>query len=207
MFRLSLTVFELFAENRFRPLQRRPLAEKIFIRKFDPDFLLVFCWHFASISNHFRVIHDVLLANFTSHVTEMLDDVTDRKWRHQSICRPWFPISVQYMFWVYCVPFTSYLRFWEVNNGRLSISAARGAPTGQKPLDRSFWNFAQLIMSAWPLNLPEMVTIGWIEAAPHVGEIWAYILYLIFLYIFFVIDPIDQTTEPICTHDVSNDAD
>jgi hypothetical protein len=79
--------------------------------KGDPDFLFVFCWHFASISNYFRVIHDFLLAFYMSHVTETLDDVTDRKWRHQPICWPWFPISVQYMFCVYCVPFTSYMRF------------------------------------------------------------------------------------------------
>jgi hypothetical protein len=41
--------------------------------------------------------------------------------------RPWFPISVQYMFRVYCVPFTSYMRFFlGQKNGDLSISAARG---------------------------------------------------------------------------------
>jgi hypothetical protein len=51
----------------------------IFIRKPDLDFLLVFCWHFASISNHFRKIQDFLLDIHTSHVTEMLDDVTGRK--------------------------------------------------------------------------------------------------------------------------------
>jgi hypothetical protein len=65
--------------------------------------------HFTSISNYFRVIHD-FFAFFMSHVTETLDDFTDRKWRHQPTCRPWFPISVQYMFCVSCVPFASFLR-------------------------------------------------------------------------------------------------
>jgi hypothetical protein len=37
---------------------------------------------------------DFLLAIYTSHATDMLDKVTDRKWRYQSICRPRFPVSV-----------------------------------------------------------------------------------------------------------------
>jgi hypothetical protein len=38
-------------------------------------------------------------------------DVTHRKWRHRSIVRSQFPISVQRKFQVYCVQFTSYTRF------------------------------------------------------------------------------------------------
>jgi hypothetical protein len=57
-----------------------------------------------------------------------------------------------------------------------------------------------------------MVTIGWLGAAPHIGEIQAYILYLTLPYLtlpylFFVTKPTDQTTEPICMHNISNDAD
>jgi hypothetical protein len=58
--------------------------------------------------------------------------------------------------------------------------------------------------------MPKMVTIGWLGAAPHIGEIYrepyiqGYIPYLTF---FFVTNPTDQTTEPICTHNISNDAD
>jgi hypothetical protein len=40
----------------------------------------------------------------------MLDNVTDRKRRYQSICRPWFLINVPYMFLVYSIPLTSYRR-------------------------------------------------------------------------------------------------
>jgi hypothetical protein len=47
------------------------------------------------------------------------------------------------------------------------------APTGQKPLDRSFCNFAQLIASARPLNLLKMLIFGWLGAAPHIGEMEA----------------------------------
>jgi hypothetical protein len=38
-----------------------PSGENIFLRKRDPNFLLVFCGHFASISNHFRVIQDLFI--------------------------------------------------------------------------------------------------------------------------------------------------
>jgi hypothetical protein len=60
--------------------------------------------------------------------------------------------------------------------------------------------------------MPKMVTIGWLGAAPHIAEIQACIPYLTLLYLtlpylFFVNKPTDQTTEPICTHDISNDAD
>jgi hypothetical protein len=103
MFRISCTVFELLAENRFDRYRDAPSGENIFHRKPDPDFLLAFCRHFASISNHFRVIQDFYSLFNTSQVTDVLDDVTDRKGRHQSICRPRFPISVQYMFRVYCI--------------------------------------------------------------------------------------------------------
>jgi hypothetical protein len=54
-------------------------AEKILLRKSDPEFLLVVCSHFAFIWNHFRVICDFLLAAYTSNVIDMLDDVTDRR--------------------------------------------------------------------------------------------------------------------------------
>jgi hypothetical protein len=67
------------------------------------------------------------------------------------------------------------------------------APTQQKPLDRSFSNFAQLITSARPLNVPKMVTIGWVGAAPHIGETQAYIPYLTLPYLFFVSLPSLQT--------------
>jgi hypothetical protein len=52
-----------------------------------------------------------------------------------------------------------------------------------------------------------MVTIDWLGSAPHIGEnINVYTLPYLTLP-FFVTGPTDQTTEPICTHDASNDAD
>ena len=45
-----------------------------------------------------------------------------------------------------------------------------------------------------------MVTIGWLGAARHIGEIYKHIN-LTLPYLFF------QTTEPICARDISNDAD
>jgi hypothetical protein len=52
--------------------------------------------------------------------------------------RPRFAVSVQYMVRVYCVLFTSYLRFSLVINGDLLISAARGRlePEVMSPFDR-----------------------------------------------------------------------
>jgi hypothetical protein len=70
--------FRVTRINSIRPLQRHPGEENNFLRKPDPDFVLVFCWHFASITNHFRVSDEFLLAIYTSHVTELLDDVRDR---------------------------------------------------------------------------------------------------------------------------------
>jgi hypothetical protein len=120
---------------RFGNYRGAPSGENIFVQKPDPNLLLAFCWNFTSISNtsisnQFRVIQDYSLAIDTSHY--------DRKWRHQSICRPRCTTSVQYMFWVYCIPFTSYRRR-EVNKYRLSISAARGRrePEVKSPLDSS----------------------------------------------------------------------
>jgi hypothetical protein len=60
--------------------------------------------------------------------------------------------------------------------------------------------------------MQKMVTVGWQGAAPHIGEIYAYIPYLTLHYltlpfIFFVNMPTDHNTEPISTHDISNDAD
>jgi hypothetical protein len=49
-----------------------------------------------------------------------------------------------------------------------------------------------------------MVRIGWLGAAPHIGEIYLTLPYLFFC---FVTKPTDQTTEPISTHDISNDVD
>jgi hypothetical protein len=43
MFRISLTVFELFAKIDLIATETPPSGENIFIRKPDPDFLLVFC--------------------------------------------------------------------------------------------------------------------------------------------------------------------
>jgi hypothetical protein len=59
-------------------------------------------------------------------MTEMLDDVTDRKWRHQSNCRPRFSFSVQYMLLVYWNRSLVISVFWEVSSGRLRISTAKG---------------------------------------------------------------------------------
>jgi hypothetical protein len=74
-----------------------------------------------------------------------------------------------------------------------------------------------MITSPRPLNVPKMVRIGWLGAAPHRGAIHAYIPYLTLPYLTlpyltlpsfcFVTKPTDHTTEPICTHDISNDAD
>jgi hypothetical protein len=44
-------------------------------------------------------------------------------------------------------------------------------PAEQKSLNRSFCNFAHLMTSVRPLNLPKIVTIRWLGAAPHIGEI------------------------------------
>jgi hypothetical protein len=61
-----------------------------------------------------------------------------------------------------------------------------------------------------------MVTIGRVGAAPHIGAVLYTLLltlplinYLTSLYLSFISvnKPTDQTTEPICTHDISNDAD
>jgi hypothetical protein len=43
MFRISLTVFELFVQDRFDRYKDAPSGESIFIRKPDPEFLLVVC--------------------------------------------------------------------------------------------------------------------------------------------------------------------
>jgi hypothetical protein len=51
----------------------------------------------------------------------MSDDIA-----HQTISRPQFHIGAQRMFRVYRVPFRSYERFPQVNDGDLSIAAARG---------------------------------------------------------------------------------
>jgi hypothetical protein len=51
-----------------------------------------------------------------------------------------------------------------------------------------------------------MVTIGWLGAAPHIDEILANIPYFTLPNLFFINNPTDQTTKPICTHDISNDA-
>jgi hypothetical protein len=61
--------------------------------------------------------------------------------------------------------------------------------------------------------MPKMVTIGWLGAAPHIVKYkhiyltLPYLLPYLTLPSFFVTKPTDQTTEPICTHDISNDAD
>jgi hypothetical protein len=44
-------------------------------------------------------------------------------------------------------------------------------PPKKNPLTDRSDIFAQLITSARPLNMPKMVTIGWVGAAPHIGEI------------------------------------
>jgi hypothetical protein len=50
-----------------------------------------------------------------------------------------------------------------------------------------------------------MVAIGWPGAAPHTGEIQAYIPYLTLPYFtFFVTGPIDQTAEPMFMRSGSN---
>jgi hypothetical protein len=43
MSRISLTVFELYAESQFDRCRDAPGGENIFIRKTDSDFLLVVC--------------------------------------------------------------------------------------------------------------------------------------------------------------------
>jgi hypothetical protein len=56
MFRISLTVFELLAENRFDGYRGDPNGENIYLRKPVPDFLLMVCGHVSPKSNRFRVI-------------------------------------------------------------------------------------------------------------------------------------------------------
>jgi hypothetical protein len=41
------------------------------------------------------------------------------------------------------------------------------APAEQKPLHRTLWDFANLIKSAIPPNLPKMAIIAWLGAAPY----------------------------------------
>jgi hypothetical protein len=57
--------------------------------------------------------------------------------------------------------------------------------------------------------MPKMVTIGWLAAAPHIGEILACIPYsaLPYLTFLFFTSPADHPTEPICTHYASKDVD
>jgi hypothetical protein len=135
-------------------LQRRPfLAEKIvlliqfesppggvnnFVRKPVPDFLLVFCWHFVCISNHFRVIHI-----FYSLFTESRDLAV--RWRRRPEMTLPIDLSTAGFLLVFNTCFLSTVYrslvigvFWEVINGRLSISAARGR---RKPkLKSSFYS-------------------------------------------------------------------
>lgn len=57
---------------------------------------------------------------------ETLIDVIDRKCPYQSIFRPYFPISVQYMFRGYRLSIISFMRFFSlVSNGKLLTSADR----------------------------------------------------------------------------------
>jgi hypothetical protein len=79
MFCLNLTVSRNSRKFDSATTEAPPSGENIFHRKPDPDFLLAFCRHFASISNLFRVIYDFYSLFNTSQVTDMLDDVTDRK--------------------------------------------------------------------------------------------------------------------------------
>jgi hypothetical protein len=48
------------------------------------------------------------------------------------------------------------------------------APAQPKPLNRSVWNFARLIMSARLPDMPNIVWIGWLGAAPQIGELVKY---------------------------------
>jgi hypothetical protein len=53
----------------------------------------------------------------------------------------------------------------------------------------------------------KMVRIGWVEAAPHTGEIKAYLPYFTLPYhtfFCFVTKPTDQTAEPIFMRSGSN---
>ena len=76
-----------------------------------------------------------------------------------------------------------------------------------KPLNRSRWNFARLITSASLRDVPKMVLIGWLGAAPQIGEIQPQNSYNTLLYLFlFLYASTAQTAEPICTHNGSNDA-
>ena len=43
--------------------------------------------------------------------------------------------------------------------------------TQQKPLNRSRWNFARLITLASLRDVPKMAVIGWLGAAPQIGEV------------------------------------
>jgi hypothetical protein len=80
--------------------------------KFDHGVSSVFYTHFLSDTHRFKVILAFLIIAFGGMPISTASGVQDRKRRHQGIERPWLPISVQYMFCVYRVPFTSYFRLF-----------------------------------------------------------------------------------------------
>ena len=56
-----------------------------------------------------------------------------------------------------------------------------------KPLNRSRWNFARLIRSASLRDVPKMVWISWLGAAPQIGETYTstFVLFLTLPYFTF----------------------
>lgn len=79
-------------------LQRgAPRKENNFIRKQDPDFLIVVCWRIAIILSHLRVIQDFLNPLFTCVTHSRRQMTSSGKQRHQSIFRSQSPVSVRYL--------------------------------------------------------------------------------------------------------------
>jgi hypothetical protein len=54
--------------------------------------------------------------------------------------------------------------------------------------------------------MPKTIKIGWLGAAHHTLP-YLTLPYLTLPFLCFVTKPTDKTTQPICTHDISNDAD
>jgi hypothetical protein len=63
------------------------------------------------------------------------------------------------------------------------------APAHPKPLSRSRWNFERLIMSVRLRDVPKMLAIDWLEAAPQIGEIYnvKHFSYYTLHYLFFLV--------------------
>ena len=77
-----------------------------------------------------------------------------------------------------------------------------------KLLNQSIPNFERMITSVKRRELPNLVVIGSTGAAPHVGEVYSYILGFFLLFSSsscFVNSPTDRNSQRILTYDGSKD--